>query len=122
MYDPYKWLGAKPFFAKFKSGGLDVQHDCKNGKKEGDPMVFAHKAKFKCAGLNEGDRCETITTDKDHEQKYWFVLPGLKHDAVAKVQGKFAADGSRSGAVALMAGGYPMGDFQMYSHLQVEAK
>jgi len=44
--NPYKFLGIKPFFAKFKSGGLDATHDMK------DTMGnVAHKTKFKGAGF-----------------------------------------------------------------------
>lgn len=90
MYDPYKWLGVKPFFVNFKSGGLNCQHDLKTGGK------IAHKAKFKGPGFANGDRWESITTDKDHEQKYWYAVPGMEqHDTAVKVQAKIGADGKQ---------------------------
>lgn len=115
MYDPYKWNGVKPFFINFKSGGLNAQHDLK-----ADGSI-AHKAKFKGPGFNAGDRWECITTNKDHEQKYWYALPQFQSsDGAVKVQAKVTAKGDQSGAVALMAGGYKLGDFQVYSHAQLE--
>lgn len=82
--DPYKFNALKPFFAKFKSGGLDAQHDLKDTK-----GTVAHKTKFKGAGFQGGDRWESITTNKDTELKYWMAPAGFaEHDGAFKVQAK----------------------------------
>lgn len=91
---------------------MNCQHDLKTGGK------IAHKAKFKGPGFTDGDRWESITTDKDHEQKYWYSVPGMeKNDTAVKVQAKMGADGKQMGAVAVMAGGYSMGEMKLFSHM-----
>ena len=49
-----------------------MQHDFKTDKSN------AHKAKFVGPGLNDGDVWECVTTNKDHEQKYWAAVPAWK--------------------------------------------